>query len=129
MWRWSQFSRRLRGRCCRGVPTRPLTRGRISVLGASGRKNSAFFDVRVCHPKADSYKNLLPKQIYRQHKKEKKHFCSSRILEIEQGTFTPLVFTCNYWRYVRRMSALSLPSRRTNSSEKARELCIHYCLD
>ena len=57
------------------------------------REQSAFFDVRVCYPNADSYKNLTPKQIYKLHKNDKKHLYSSRVLEVEQGTFTPLVFT------------------------------------
>ena len=46
------------------------------------RQRSAFFDVRVS-----------PKQIYRQHENEKKRLYASRVTEIEQGTFTPLVFT------------------------------------
>ena len=31
------------------------------------REQSAFFDVRVCHPNADSYKNLTPEQMYKSH--------------------------------------------------------------
>ena len=38
--RWSWFSKKLRVKCCRGAPTRPLTRDRILVRGASGRENS-----------------------------------------------------------------------------------------
>jgi len=47
----------------------------------------------VCHPNADSYRDLSPKQIYRIHENEKKRKYNSRVTEIEQGTFTPLVFT------------------------------------
>ena len=50
-------------------------------------------DIRVCHPNADSYRDLSPKQIYRIHENEKKRKYNSRVTEIEQGTFTPLVFT------------------------------------
>ena len=57
------------------------------------REQSAFFDVRVCHPNADSYKNLTPEQIYKLHENDKKRPYSSRVLEGEGGTFTPLVFT------------------------------------
>ena len=46
--------------------------------------------MRICHPNADSYRDL---QIYRQHETEKKRQCASRILEVEQATFTPLVFS------------------------------------
>ncbi|KAL9961054.1 hypothetical protein ACROYT_G029934 [Oculina patagonica] len=41
---------------------------------------------------ADSYKDLEPQQIYRRHEDEKKRLYSKRVLEIEHGTFTPLVF-------------------------------------
>ena len=51
-----------------------------------------FWDIRVCHPNADSYR-VSPKQIYRIHENEKKRKYNSRVTEIEQGTFTPLVFT------------------------------------
>ena len=47
----------------------------------------------MCHPNADSYRDLSPKQIYRIHENEKKPKYNSRVIEIEQGTFTPLVFT------------------------------------
>ena len=36
------------------------------------RQRSAFFDVRVCHPNADFYRDLDPDQIFRQHETEKK---------------------------------------------------------
>ena len=57
------------------------------------RQRSAFFDFRVCHPNADSYRDLTPKQIYKKHENEKKRQYAERVMEIEQGTFTPLVFT------------------------------------
>ena len=57
------------------------------------RQRSAFFGVRVCHPNADSYKDLTPKQFYKKHENEKKRQYAERVMEIEQGTFTPLVFT------------------------------------
>ena len=57
------------------------------------RQRSAFFDVRICHPNADSYRVMDPNQIYRQHETEKKRQYAGRILEVEQATFTPLVFS------------------------------------
>ena len=35
---------------------------------------SAFFDVRVCHPNADSYRELSPKQIFQLHENEKRQY-------------------------------------------------------
>ena len=49
--------------------------------------------MRVCHPNAVSYRDLEPQQIYRIHENEKKRLYSKRVLDIEHGTFTPLVFT------------------------------------
>ena len=65
----------------------------IHARGFWERQCSAFFDVRVCYPNAESYKGLTTKQIYRQHESEKKRMYASRVLEVEQGAFTPLVFT------------------------------------
>ena len=52
-----------------------------------------FFDVRVCHPNAHSYRDLTPKQIYKKHENEKKRQYAEKVMEIKQGTFTPLVVT------------------------------------
>ena len=58
---------------------------------------STFFDVRVCHPNAISNRDLEPQQIYRIYDNEKKRLYSRRVLDIEHGTFTPLVFnTCSF---------------------------------
>ena len=57
------------------------------------RQRSAFFDVRVCHPNAESYRQQNPEQIYKQHENEKKRQYGSRVMEVEQGTFTPLIFS------------------------------------
>ena len=65
----------------------------IHARGFWAPQRSAFFDVRVCHPNAESYRDLEPQQIYRLHENEKKRQYSSRVLDIEHGTFTPLIFT------------------------------------
>lgn len=61
------------------------------ILGEE-RQRSAFFDVRVCHPNADTYRDMDPEQIFRQQEAEKKRQYASRLLEVEQATFTPLGF-------------------------------------
>ena len=77
----------------RGANTAPDARLDIYARGFWSRNGSIFFDVRVCHPSAESYKDLTPQKIYRQHEKEKKRMYASRVMEVEQATFTPLVFT------------------------------------
>ena len=56
----------------------------------SATEGSAFFDVRVCYPNAESYKGLTTKQIYRQHESEKKRMYARGVIEVEQGSFTPM---------------------------------------
>ena len=97
---------------CKDVVTEPLlqdvegeqlTRGSnkaqdarldIHARGFWEPQRSAFFDVRVCHPNAESYRDLEPQQIYRLHENEKKcRQYPSRVLDVEHGTFTALIFT------------------------------------
>ena len=47
----------------------------------------------MCHPNANSYRDLTPKQIYKKHENEKKRQYAEIVMEIEQETFTPLVFS------------------------------------
>jgi len=49
----------------------------IHARGFWEHQQSAFLDVRVCHPNADSYKDLEPQQIYRRHENEKS-VCTQR---------------------------------------------------
>ena len=55
-----------------GANKAPDARLDIHARGFWERQRSAFFDVRVCHPNADSYRDLTPKQIYKKHENEKK---------------------------------------------------------
>ena len=50
----------------------PDARFDVHCRGFCERQRAAFFDIRVCHPNADSYRDLIPKQIYRIHENEKK---------------------------------------------------------
>lgn len=49
----------------------------IHAHGFWEHQRSAFFDVRVCHPNAKSYRDIKPQQVYRVHEKEKKRQYSS----------------------------------------------------
>ena len=56
----------------------------------SGQK--AFFDVRVFDPNARKYSKQTLKQCYSRNENEKKRHYNTRIMEVDQGSFTPLVF-------------------------------------
>ena len=73
--------------------TAPDARLDVHCRGFWEGQRAAFFNIRVCHANADSYKELSPKQIYKLHEDEKKRKYASRIIEVEKSTFTPLVFT------------------------------------
>ena len=55
-----------------GANRAPDARLNIHARGFWERQRSAFFDVRVCHPNADSYRDLDLKQVYKQHENDKK---------------------------------------------------------
>jgi hypothetical protein len=57
------------------------------------RGQNAFFDVRVTNPDSASQVNSPIPSILRKHGEEKKRKYNDRVMQIEQGTFTPLVFT------------------------------------
>ncbi len=56
-------------------------------------QQAAFFDVRIFHPNAASYRSCPISSLYRRHEKSKKRQYGARVCEIEQGCFTPLVLT------------------------------------
>ena len=56
----------------RGTNQAPDAHLGIDCRGCWERQRAAFFDIGVCHPNADSYRDLSPKQIYRIHENEKK---------------------------------------------------------
>ena len=64
----------------------------IHARGFWGRRQGAFFDVRVFHPNAPSYRNSVIPAIYWCHEQEKKREYGDRIREVEKVSFTPLVF-------------------------------------
>jgi hypothetical protein len=54
---------------------------------------NAFFDVRVTNPNNNSQQNSTIKAVLRKHELEKKREYNRRVMLVEHGSFTPLVFT------------------------------------
>ena len=67
-------------------------RADISARGFWCRGQRVFFDVRVFDPNAQRRENKAPKKCYKLKEHEKKRDYSSRVLNVEQGSFAPLVF-------------------------------------
>ena len=53
----------------------------------------AFFDTTAVSPHARSYQNLSMEALYRSAEKRKNREYFERILHVEHGDFTPLVFS------------------------------------
>ena len=65
----------------------------IRARGFWRRGQNSFFDVRVTNPDCASQVNSSIPCILKKHEEEKKRQYNERVMQIEQGTFTPLVFT------------------------------------
>ena len=64
----------------------------ISARGVWSKGQRAFFDVRVFNPYAQSYNDRTLAEMYKMNEELKKREYNERVLQIENGTFTPLVF-------------------------------------
>ena len=69
-----------------------MQRADIRATGFWGRQQCSFFDIRVFHPNAQSYRQTSIQNLYRRHEQAKKREYGDRIIEVENGSFTPLVF-------------------------------------
>ena len=59
------------------------------------RNQAAFFDINVTHVNAASYRNLSQEQTLKNQENKKKREYNQRVMEVEGGSFTPLVFGTN----------------------------------
>jgi hypothetical protein len=68
----------------------------ITADGFWGLDSVAFFDLRIFNPFSQSYLNFSQNSLYRKHEQEKRvkrRQYDHQIQEIEQGSFTPLIFS------------------------------------
>ncbi|KAG1662485.1 hypothetical protein GQR58_020916 [Nymphon striatum] len=65
----------------------------ISARSVWNKLGRAFFDVRVFHAPAPSNMNKSIPQMYSHHDNLKKRAYNARVIQVEKGTFTPLVFS------------------------------------
>ena len=109
----------------------------ISAQGFWGdRHQRIFFDVRVFHPNAPSYRNMQLPSAYRLHEHRKQRSYDQRIREVEHGSFTPLVFStsggmgkCASVTYKRIATLLSTKREQTYGATIAWiRCCISFSL-
>ena len=77
-----------------GTNCRDGARADVSALGLWTPLNRAFLDIRVFNPLAQSNWQMDIKDMYRHHEEQKKREYNARIMQIEKGTFMPVVFSC-----------------------------------
>ena len=65
----------------------------ISSRGLWSTFERTFYDVRVFHPNCPSYLSKSSEDLYKLHEKQKMRKYNSRVLTVEKGSFTPLVYT------------------------------------
>jgi hypothetical protein len=68
-------------------------RSDIRARGFWCDQQDAFFDIRVFYPNATSYISRDMRSLYRSFEKAKKNQYGERILQVDQGSFTPLIFS------------------------------------
>ena len=64
----------------------------IRARGFWRQGQNAFFDIRVTNTNCSSQASMSTEKIYKKHEAEKKRNYNQRIMQIEHGTFTPLVY-------------------------------------
>ena len=67
----------------------------IKAGGFWSRGVTAFFDVRVTHVNSKCYQNKTTSEVFKEQEDEKKRKYQQRVLDVEMGSFTPLVFGTN----------------------------------
>ena len=65
----------------------------VSAMSFWAPQQRAFMDVRIFHPNSSSYVNKTPASLYTMHENQKKVAYNERIINVDQGTFTPLIFS------------------------------------
>ena len=89
----------------------------VSAVGFWRPQEKTFVDVRVFDPNCKSYRDLTPTQVYKIHENEKKREYSDRVINIERGSLTPLIFsTMGGWgpetqRFHKQLAALIAEKR------------------
>ena len=66
----------------------------VAARGVWTKGQMAFFDVRVFNPTAKTYLSSNLSTAHKANEQAKKRSYNKRILSVDQGSFTPLVFTC-----------------------------------
>ena len=98
--------------CHRSANTSPEARLDVRACGFWTHHEDAFFDVRVFHPNAESYRMSTLEELFRRHERQKQLQYEERVTNVKHGSFCPLVFSttgtagplCD--RFLKRLASL-----------------------
>ncbi len=65
----------------------------VSGVGVHGAHERTFTDIKVFHPNCKAYVSKDINKLYLQHENIKKRDYNERVLNVEHGSFTPIVFS------------------------------------
>ena len=68
-------------------------RADVSAVGVWSPMERTFFDVQIFHPNSASYLDKTVEQLYQEKEQGKKRCYNDRILQVEKGSFSPLIYT------------------------------------
>ena len=71
----------------------PEARADVRATGFWTKREDAFFDIRIFHANAPSYRSLSPTQAFEFHERHKQLEYEERIVNVDHGSFCPLVFS------------------------------------
>ena len=79
--------------CLASTLTGDQARPDVRARGFYRAGQQAYFDIKVMNPNAESYSKLSMETVYDRAEKEKARIYNDRIVNIEHGTFVPLIFS------------------------------------
>ena len=107
----------------RGGNTANKARLDVSGIGVWGPYEKTFLDIRVMHPNSPSYLNKPIDQVYTAHEDEKKRDYLERVIQVERGSFTPIVMSTHGGcgkeaeRHHKRIATLIAEKRKENYAD------------
>ena len=95
----------------------------VSGVGVWGAYEKTFLDIRVMNPNSPSYVDQPIEKVYELHENEKKRKYNERILQVEKGSFTPIVMSTfggmgkEATRHHRRIASLIADKKKENYAD------------
>ena len=77
----------------RSANTRDDARLDVRAKGFWRQGQNAYFDVRITNADSDSQRSMQVRSVLKKHEQSKKRKYNHRVMEVEHGTFTPIVLS------------------------------------